>query len=183
MGQTNHVFIATSLDGYIADRDGGLDWLQSVPNPDGDDMGYVAFMGRIDALVMGRASFETVLGFGIEWPYTKPVYVLSSTLKEVPPELSGKVEIVNGALSEVLEQVHAAGHQRLYIDGGRTVQNFLQEGLIDDLIITTIPVLLGGGVRLFGELPESIQLELVSSETLLGQIVQRHYRLTDTGKS
>ena len=173
----NSVYLGASLDGYIADKNGGLDWLNAVPNPDGDDMGYHAFMDRIDALVMGRATFETVLGFGGDWPYTKPVYVLSSTRKTVPSELEEKVHLLAGPLPDVLAKIHANGHTRLYLDGGKTVQGFLRKGLVDELIITTIPVILGGGVRLFGELPEPVELELVSSQILLGQIVQRHYRV------
>ncbi len=81
---SNIVFIATSLDGYIADKQGDLDWLQAIPNPDSDDMGYNAHIDRIDALVMGRNTMDMVLSFGIDWPYSKPVYVLSNTLSEVP---------------------------------------------------------------------------------------------------
>ena len=172
----NSVYIGTSLDGYIADQNGGLDWLDSVPNPDGDDMGYPAFMERIDALLMGRTTFETVLNFGVEWPYHKPVYVLSNTLKDVPNDLIGKVWLVNGPLEDVLKKVHEKGHTRLYIDGGVTVQSFLRKNLIDELIITTIPVLLGGGVPLFGDLEHPQTWELRESRVLLGQIVQRHYQ-------
>ncbi|MEX0272908.1 MAG: dihydrofolate reductase family protein [Flavobacteriaceae bacterium] len=69
MGKKNSIFIATSLDGYIADKNGGLDWLHSIPNPDNDDMGFAAFNNNIDALVMGRTTFETVIGFDVPWPY------------------------------------------------------------------------------------------------------------------
>lgn len=172
----NSVYIGTSLDGHIADKNGGLDWLDSVPNPDGEDMGYVAFMERIDALVMGRSTFEAVLNFGIEWPYTKPVYVLSRTLTEIPADLIGKVWLVNGALKDVLKEIHDNGHTRLYIDGGATVQSFLREDLIDELIITTIPVLLGGGPSLFGDLEQPQTWELLDSKVILGQITQRHYQ-------
>ena len=173
---TNSVYIGTSLDGYIADQKGGLDWLESVPNPDGSDMGYYAFLERMDALLMGRTTYETVLNFGIEWPYTKPVYVLSNTLEKVPEQLVGKVWLVKGELADVLRGIHDRGHTRLYIDGGRTIQSFLREDLIDELILTTIPVLLGGGFPLFGELARPLMWELVESKVYLNQIVQRHYR-------
>ena len=88
----NTVYIATSLDGYIADRDGKLDWLESIPNPDGNDFGYSDFMENIDALVMGRNTYEVVLGFDIPWPYTKPVFVLSNFLESIPDELQEKVQ-------------------------------------------------------------------------------------------
>jgi dihydrofolate reductase len=87
MENKNLVFIAKSLDGYIADKDGGIDWLHSIPNPDQIDMGYNKFIDRIDAIVMGRKTYETVCGFDIPWPYTKPVFVVSNTLKEVPEKL------------------------------------------------------------------------------------------------
>lgn len=173
----NSVYLGVSLDGYIADENGSLDWLNAVPNPEGNDMGYSAFIDRIDALVMGRTTFETVLGFGIDWPYEKPVYVLSHSLSKVPEELVGKVWILKGALPQVLADIKERGHSRLYIDGGRTVQHFLREGLIDELIITTIPVLLGGGVLLFGALDKPVALELIKSTVFLDQIVQAHYRI------
>lgn len=80
MRKKNSVFIATSLDGFIADKNGRIDWLHSIPNPENDDMGYVKFEEKIDALVIGRGTFETVLGFDVDWPYHKPVFVLSNKL-------------------------------------------------------------------------------------------------------
>ena len=165
-----------SIDGYIADRHGKLDFLDIVPNDEQTDMGYYAFMETIDALVMGRTTFETVLGFGIDWPYQKPVFVLSSSITQVPAELDGKVFILSGSLQDVLNEIHAKGYESLYIDGGKTVQNFLAEDLIDEMIITVIPILIGAGVSLFGELPKHMEFELVSSTTHLKHIVQRHYK-------
>ncbi|MCT4663947.1 MAG: dihydrofolate reductase family protein [Flavobacteriales bacterium] len=104
MTKTNSVFIATSLDGYIADKNGKIDWLNSVPNPNHDDMGYVEFTNRIDALIMGRTTFETVIGFDVPWPYNKPVFVLSNKLKEIPKSHKDKAFLIHGTLSEVLEQ-------------------------------------------------------------------------------
>ncbi|WP_261905005.1 dihydrofolate reductase family protein [Vibrio fortis] len=172
---SNIVFIAASLDGYIADKEGGLDWLQSVPNPDNDDLGYNALMERVDALVMGRNTMDIVLSFGIDWPYTKPVYVLSNTLTEVPTELEGKVFLVKGELSTIVSDLNKQGLKDLYIDGGVTIQSFLKEDLIDEMIITTIPILLGGGSPLFGELTSPLHFELKNSETYLGQIVQSQF--------
>ena len=176
METKNYVFIAKSLDGYIADKNGGIDYLSSVPNPENLDMGYTAFTEKIDAIVMGRNTFEIVLGFGIPWPYTKPVYVVSSTLKSLPEELNGKVEIVNGKLSDILKGIHDRGNTKLYIDGGTLIQSFLKEDLIDEMIISTIPILLGGGIPLFGDLPESLMWEHVKSEVFLEAITQDTYR-------
>jgi dihydrofolate reductase len=173
---SNIVYIGASLDGYIADRDGGLDWLHSTPNPDQSDFGFGEFMAGIDALVMGRVTFETVCGFDVDWPYDKPVFVLSTTLDRVPEELQGRVEIIRGALPEVIQTLHERGYSRLYIDGGKTVQSFLAEDLIDELILTRVPILLGGGVPLFGELKAPLTLEHVRTEVLAGALVQSHYR-------
>ncbi len=176
MQTKNIVFIAKSLDGYIAGKDGDLDWLHSIPNPEGIDMGYNRLMEEVDAIVMGRTTFDTVLGFGIDWPYTKHVFVLSNTLKEVPANLEGKVSLLKGSSQQILNQIYERGYHCLYIDGGRTVQHFLQDDLIDELRITTIPILLGGGFPLFGDLASPMEFEHVESMVFLDQIVQDHYR-------
>lgn len=172
----NSVFIATSLDGYISDKNGGIDWLHSIPNPDGDDMGYTNFMSSVDALVMGRTTFETVCGFDMDWPYVKPIFVLSNTLSEVPEKAKGKAHIVNGSLSGILEKIHQQGYQNLYIDGGKTIQGFLKEDLINEMVITIIPTLLGGGTRLFDELPNPLNFECVETKHFLGKVAQNHFR-------
>ena len=176
MDKKNSVFIATSLDGFIADKNDGIDWLHSIPNPDNEDMGYVEFTNGIDAIVMGRTTFETVVGFDIPWPYKKPVFVLSNKLKEIPESHKEKAFLVNGTLTEILKQIHGKGYGRLYIDGGTTIRNFLKEDLIDEMVLTTIPILLGGGSSLFGDLPNELKFELTETKTFLNQISQRHYK-------
>ena len=173
----NIVFIAKSLDGFIAGKNGELDWLHSIPNPENNDMGYNALMEEIDAIVMGRTTYETVLGFGGEWPYIKQVFVLSNTLTEVPENLSKKVSLLKGSPQEILNAIHQKNFFILYIDGGRTVQDFLKEDLIDELRITTIPILLGGGFPLFGDLPKPVELDHIKSIVFLDQIVQDHYKI------
>ena len=172
----NAVFIGTSLDGYIADKGGGLDFLHSVPNPKQDDLGYLAFIDRIDALLMGRRTYETVLGFGGQWPYSKPVFVLSNTLSSLPEQLQDKVELISGSIKQVVEQINGRGLEQLYIDGGKLIQSFLQEDMIDEIIITQVPILLGGGTSLFGELPAHLTFNLVGTEVFLNAIVQSHYK-------
>ena len=176
MEKRNSVYIATSLDGYIADRNGGIEWLDSIPIPDNEDMGYVEFTEHIDALVMGRTTFETVLGFDVDWPYKKPVFVLSNSLNEIPESHKEKAYLIKGTLTEILEQIHKKGCFRLYIDGGMTIQSFLKEDLIDEMIITNFPVMLGGGSPLFSELPKELAFELIESRVYLNQLVQRYYR-------
>ncbi|MBK1790794.1 dihydrofolate reductase family protein [Persicirhabdus sediminis] len=175
----NIVYIATSLDGYIADKEGKLDWLHSIPNPELDDFGFAAFMQRIDAIIMGRTTFETVCSFACEWPYPVPVYVLSHSLKEIPAGYRDKAQLLAGTPSQIIAAAANNGHHQLYIDGGKTVQNFLQQGLIDELIITTIPVLLGGGTPLFSPLDQQQNFQLEKSEVLLNAMVKNHYLRKD----
>lgn len=176
MNKKNSVFIATSLDGYIADKNGKIDWLHATPNPNNDDMGYIAFNNEIDALVMGRTTFETVCGFDVDWPYDKPVFVLSNKLKEIPESHKGKAFLLKGTLTEILDQIYEKGFYKLYIDGGMTIRNFLKEDLIDEMIITTIPILLGGGFSLFSKLPNELKFELIGTKTYLNQLTQNHYK-------
>jgi dihydrofolate reductase len=176
MEKSNRVYIGTSLDSYIGDKNGGLEFLDSVPIPDGMDMGYDGFMQNIDALVMGRKTFETVLQFDVDWPYTKPVFVLSNTMESIPLSHDDKAFLVKGTLEEVLDQIHQKDCYRLYIDGGVTIQNFLKEDLIDEMIITIIPILIGGGIPLFGELSKTLQFECVNTTLFPNKIVQHHFK-------
>jgi len=176
MQTKNSIFIATSIDGFIADKNGNIDWLHSIPNPDMDDMGYVDFISNIDALIMGRKTFETVCNFDVDWPYKQPVFVLSHSLKEIPQSHYGKAFLVSGSLNDILQKIHAKGLYRLYIDGGTTINSFLKADLIDEMIITTIPILLGGGAPLFADLPEHLSFNLVSTKTFLNQVTQVHYK-------
>lgn len=171
----NIVYIATSLDGYIADKNHQLDWLHDIPNPDGSDMGFHQFMDNIDALVMGRNTLDIVLSFDCDWPYSKPVFVLSNTMTSVPEGYEDKVFLVNGELKQIVQELNQQGYQRLYIDGGKTIQSFLSEDLIDDMIITTIPTLLGGGIPLFGDLTPPLKFKHIKCERHLDFLVQSHF--------
>jgi len=172
---TTHVYIAASLDGYIATHEGGLEWLNGIPNPDNSDYGFDEFMARMDAVVMGRNTFDVVLGFG-EWPYPKPVVVLSRTLTSLPEDLSGRAEIMKGAPAKVLETLQQRGYKRLYIDGGQTIQAFLKADLIDEITITRVPILLGDGISLFGKLTKPLPFLLCGSETYKNGLIKSHYR-------
>lgn len=175
MKNKNIVFIAKSLDGYIAGKNGEIDWLNAIPNPENIDMGYYSLMEEIDAIVMGRTTFQTVCSFDIDWPYSKHVFVLSNSLNELPENLEGKVTLINGNLKDILNNIHEKGYYNLYIDGGKTVQNFLKEDLIHELRITTIPILLGDGISLFDLLPNAMEFNHLKTEVFLDQIVQSHY--------
>ena len=181
---TCHVFIAASVDGYSATPDGGVDWLDEpgeAVRPDGtpDDHGWPGFIERIDALVMGRGTFEKVLSFG-EWPYEIPVVVMTSSLASgelIPDHLAGKAEVSALGPAELVAQLADRGWHELYVDGGKVITAFLAADLIGELTITTIPVVLGDGIPLFGRLPASTTLELVSSRALSNGMVQTHYRV------
>ncbi|MGY3572558.1 dihydrofolate reductase family protein [Vibrio paucivorans] len=177
----NIVYIATSLDGYIADKNNQVDWLHEVPNPEGSDFGFADFMERVDALVMGRNTFDMVASFGGDWPYSKPVFVLSNTMTSVPEQYQDKVFLVKGELKDVVASLNEQGYQDLYIDGGVTIQNFLAQDLIDEMIITTIPTLLGGGIPLFGELQSPLKFKHLESEQCAGILVKTRFVRTRNG--
>ena len=171
----NYVYIATSLDGYIADIEEKLDWL---PNPSEEinlEINYPEFINSIDAIVMGKNTFNIVCSFDVEWPYLKPVFVVSNSIKEVPEKYKGKIQLLNGSVEDILKEVHSKGYKNLYIDGGVNIQNFLKEDLIDEMIITTIPVLLGGGKPLFSKLSNRLDFKCISSSVDKG-IVQSHFK-------
>ncbi|MFW9808885.1 MAG: dihydrofolate reductase family protein [Candidatus Thorarchaeota archaeon] len=170
---TNYVYIATSLDGFIATGDGGLDWLNEIPNSEKSDFGYAEFMRGIDAIVMGRKTFEKILAFDA-WPYDIPVYVLSKRRISIPDELDDKVEIITGNPKKVVDQLNELGHQNLYIDGGITIQGFLEEDLVDKMIITRVPVLLGEGIPLFGKLTQRLYFKHEKTE-FLNEILSKSY--------
>ena len=165
------VFIGTSLDGFIARADGGLDWL---PDGGGEEHGYETFMATVDALVIGRKTYETVLAFDA-WPYgEKPVYVLSSGSLE-PPPAGARMEQLSGDPQNIVRQLEQRGVGHIYVDGGITIQGFLRAGLIQRLIITRVPVLLGEGIPLFGPLPHDVRLEHLATRQYRTGLVQSEY--------
>jgi len=170
------VFCGVSLDGFIARPDGGLDWLEGDGTAEMVDHGYEAFVAGIDAIVMGRNSFETVMSFE-HWPYTKKVIVLSSGQVDLTAARArgADVEVMNGSPEQLVTELAAKGLFRLYVDGGVTVQRFLRAGLVDRLILTQLPVLIGQGIPLFGALDKDIRLKLVASRTFPGGLVQSEY--------
>lgn len=176
MSTTCSVFCGVSLDGFIARTDGALDFLEGDGTAPMGDHGYEAFMAGVDVLVMGRRTFEVVQGFG-QWPYTKKVFVLSSGAVDLSAVKAqgADVELLNASPEEVVRRLAARGYTSLYIDGGGTVQRFLRAGLIDRLIVTRLPVLIGQGIPLFGPLDQDIRLRLLSSRTFPGGLVQSEY--------
>ncbi|MEV7522262.1 dihydrofolate reductase family protein [Streptomyces sp. NPDC091371] len=167
------VTIGVSLDGFIARTDGDIEWLTSYSPEEVGDTGYTEFMAGIDTLAMGRATYEKVLTFGF-WPYEgKRVAVLSTTLVTDDERIT-----VYRSFDELLAGLTAAGAKSVYADGGKVVQTFLREGLLDELTITTAPVLLGTGIPLFGELAgQDVKLTLASTKPLGAGFTQATYTL------
>jgi dihydrofolate reductase len=171
---TASVFVGASVDGFIARVDGGLDWL---PAGGGEPHGYDEFMAGVDAIVIGRNTFEIVLGFD-PWPYgDKRVVVLSSRPLDLSAVRGGRVEQRAGDPATIIAELAADGAPNLYIDGGITIQRFLRAGLIERLIVTRVPVLIGEGIPLFGSLDRDIRLSHVATRSYPSGLVQSDYRI------
>lgn len=167
------VFVGTSLDGFIARPNGAFDFLDAA----GDEPhGYDEFMASVDALVIGRHTFDTVLGFD-GWAYgKKPVFVLST--RSLPPAPSGAVvERLEGDPTTIVAQLEVRGIRHVYVDGGITIQRFLRAGMIQRLIITRVPVLIGTGIPLFGQLPHDIVLRHIATRQYRSGLVQSEYEV------
>jgi dihydrofolate reductase len=171
---TVSVFIGTSLDGFIARPNGDFDFL---PEGGGEPHGYNEFIASVDAIVIGRKSFEKVLTFE-PWPYgDKRVVVLSSRPVDLSAAVGGVVEQMAGPPAEIVSQLAASGAHHLYVDGGITIQRFLRAGLIQRLIITRVPVLIGDGIPLFGALPHDVRLRHVATRHYPSGLVQSEYHV------
>ena len=168
------VYIAASVDGFIARSNGDLDWLPKNAQGETEDYGYKKFMNSIDCLVMGHNTYEKVRTFG-DWPYQKPVIVLSSKKLDVPEDLQDKVRWKCGNPVDIVQELDREGMCELYIDGGTTIQQFIRSGLVSRMIISTVPILLGNGIPLFGSIPADITLCHVITKSFPNGIVQTEY--------
>lgn len=174
---TASVFIGTSLDGFIARRDGSFDFL---PADGGEPHGYTEFMATVDAIVIGRNTFETVLPMK-PWPYGKKrVVVLSSRPLDFSAAEGASIEQMSGPPAEIISRLAATGARHLYIDGGITIQRFLRAGLIQRLIITRVPVLIGEGIPLFGSLAHDVRLRHVATRQYPSGLVTSEYHVLDS---
>jgi dihydrofolate reductase len=173
----NSIFIACSIDGYIAKKDGNIDWLNNIPNENNNDYGFGEFINRMDGILMGRRTFEKIVEMNLkEWPYTKPVFVLSSKLSSVSNDMKGKVEIINDNLENTLSKLKNNGINNIYVDGGKTIQSFLEKDLIDEMIISRISIILGEGIPLFGKINKEIEFVLEKTEYINKYIVMDYYK-------
>jgi dihydrofolate reductase len=174
---TGHVFIATSLDGFIARKDGDIEWLLSRDTPS-EDHGYESFIRNMDGIIMGRGSYEKVRTFD-NWPYSKPVLVLSKRLtsSSIPEHLNGLVRFSDLSPRAAMDMLAGEGWHRVYVDGGQVIQSFLREGLVADMMITYLPVLIGEGRPLFGSLSKDVSLTHIETNAFASGLVQSHYRV------
>ncbi|MEB2647460.1 dihydrofolate reductase family protein [Pseudomonas canadensis] len=173
------VFIATSIDGFIARPDGDIEWLHRPEYETAELKGvtYERFIATVDSLVMGRKTLEKVLSFP-EWPYEgTPVIVLSYQQLQIPAHLEGKVEVMAGDVTSLVATLAERGMKHLYIDGGQTIQAFLEAGLVNELIITRIPVLLGQGIPLFSQIGRELELRHIGTHESDNGFVQSRYQV------
>lgn len=167
------VFVGISVDGYLARKDGSLDFL---PTDGGEPHGYNEFMATVDAIVIGRGTYEVVLGF-VKWPYEKPVIILSSSLSEVSAPPNADCTLMSGEPHDIVNRLSDRGFQHLYVDGGITIQRFLSAGLIQRIIVTHVPVLIGTGIPLFGPLAHDIRLAHERTRSFPSGLVSSEYRV------
>ena len=169
------VFIGTSLDGFIARTNGDIDWLVQYANEEAV-RAYEEFIRRIDAIVIGRGTFEKVLGFP-RWPYSEKlnVFVLSTSIKQVPDRVREKVTLLSMNPRELLNYLSGKGFAFVYVDGGKVIQDFLKEDIIDELIVSTAPVLIGSGIPLFGYLGTDLQFKHMRTEIYSNGLVRSCY--------
>ena len=167
------VYVGTSLDGFIARKDGNIDWLVKYQNKEVHDS-YNEFINRIDAMVIGRGTYEKVLSFP-EWPYEKKVYVLSTSLKQIPGTLNEKATLIAMKPAALLNYLSDKGFSNIYVDGGKVIQSFLKEDLIDELIITKVPELIGTGIPLFGYLDNDLRFEHIKTNIYSDGLVKSQY--------
>ena len=193
-------FIATSLDGFIARIDGRIDWLtqkqspknkrqsdqntrtnmQSSENTNSEDLtedyGYRSFYDSTSCLVMGRNTFEKVVSFP-EWPYAnKRLIVLSKRLKEIPEEYQERAELYSGSPQMLSVDLQSQNVRHVYIDGGLTLQSFINAKILNQITITQVPILLGNGIPLFSSTKQDFHLELLSNNSFESGFVQSKYQ-------
>lgn len=180
------VFIASSLDGYIAKDDESVDWLHTAGNPDIDmgqnaDMGMNEFLSTIDCMIMGRKTMDIISSMSLtpeQWPYGDTrIIVLSNTLDKAPENLPGNIEVYSGDIHKLISTLENQGFKHAYVDGGTTIQNFINLKLINEMTITIAPILLGSGKPLFGKTFKDIKLEKAEAEAFPNDFVQVKYKV------
>ncbi len=166
------IYIATSIDGYIARKDGNIDWLDRVSGFD-EDYGFQKLLNSIDAVILGRNTYEVAASV-LDWPYKgKRIVVLSKSLKTVREE----AELFQGDLTQLISQLHSDGIQHIWIDGGVTISQFLELKMVDCITLSVIPLILGSGITLFREIGQEFICHLISSQSYPSGLVQLKYQI------
>ncbi len=170
--------MAMTLDGFVARKDHALDWLMKL-DTEGEEHGFAEFLDSVEVLVMGSGSFRTVLDFG-QWPYNIPVVVLSKSLtdNDIPDHLKEQVEISQLPPDDLMAEFERRGYGRVYVDGGAVIRSFLRAGHIADMKVTVVPVLIGDGIRMFGELDKDIDLKLLDVSFFRSGLVDIRYKVS-----
>ena len=182
-------YIATSVDGFIATKNGGVDWLHTAGNGkelagENADMGFKAYLASVDCMIMGRKCMETISAMNLtsaQWPYGDlRIIVLSNTMKVAPENMQNKIELYSGDISVLMDQLHLEGHKSAYIDGGTTIQSFIELKRLNEITITKAPILLGEGIPLFGKTAKHVKLDQAQSTRFVNDFVQLKYRINYT---
>jgi dihydrofolate reductase len=178
------VFIATTVDGFIATEDGNIDWLYTAGNTSADlgdqaDMGFNDFINSVDCLIMGRNTMQVIAAMPSDtWAYgDRQVFVLSTSLKELPEHFKDKMSLHSGTIESLISQAESQGFKHAYVDGGKTIQSFLDLKLINEMTLTRVPIILGKGRPLFGATTQNIHLTEASSFAFANDFVQTHYHV------
>lgn len=180
------VFIATSTDGYIAKEDGNVDWLHTAGNPEADmgdqaDMGFNDYISSVDCMIMGRKCMEVIANMNLtdeQWPYGDiRIITLSHTMRNPPSGVEGRVEMYSGDILELIAELEKSGFKHAYIDGGQTIQAFINLQLINEITITQVPILLGKGIPLFAETFKDIKLENCQAHAFPNDYIQLKYKV------
>ncbi|MEP5570078.1 MAG: dihydrofolate reductase family protein [Halioglobus sp.] len=179
------VYIATSADGYIATVDGGVDWLDSAGNAETEerepmgDGGFSSYLDSVDCMVMGRRTMEKIASFNLtpdQWPYREiPIHVLSKSVSKAPRSLPGNVRMYSGTIPELYGELERSGFGHVYVDGGATITSFFQHDLIDELCVSQAPILLGGGLPLFGKIGKVVRLSEAKAQVFSNDFIQWKY--------
>ena len=167
------VYIGSSLDGFIARKDGDIEWLTQFADDEAIHA-YEEFMNRIDAIVIGRGTFEKVLTFS-SWPYEKKVFVLSNSIKQLPGTLRDKAILLSMKPEELLSYLSSRGFSGIYIDGGKVIQDFLKKDMIDEMIIAKAPILIGSGIPLFNYIDTDLQFKHIRTEVQSNGLIRSYY--------
>ncbi|MEM8967236.1 MAG: dihydrofolate reductase family protein [Bacteroidota bacterium] len=158
------LYIATTIDGFIAREDGSLDWLEELPNPNQIDYGYADFYATIDKVVIGRKTYEEVLGFGVDWPYEDCTTYMGTSKEDYQPK-TNNTEVIHKVDQDTINRIKSAGEKDVWvIGGGLIITEFLNLGAIDEMILCVIPTILGSGIPLFPNHPKETKFNLVKAE-------------------